>query len=160
VLILRELHDRLDALVFEAYGWPASLSDDEILTRLVALNAERAAEEKRGLIRWLRPDYQMGRAGIVATPQKPEDQGELGLVAAVTRIQKPLFPATPREQTGAVFAALLDAATPLDAAGIAATFRQGRKIEAKVAATLSALARLGHLSATDDGKRYWLPRAA
>ncbi len=29
-----------------------------LLTRLVALNHERAAEEKRGLIRWLRPDYQ------------------------------------------------------------------------------------------------------
>ena len=27
-------------------------------TRLVALNRERAAEEKRGLTRWLRPDYQ------------------------------------------------------------------------------------------------------
>jgi hypothetical protein len=31
---------------------------DSLLTRLVALNHERAAEEKRGLIRWLRPDYQ------------------------------------------------------------------------------------------------------
>jgi hypothetical protein len=31
---------------------------EELLTRLVALNHERAAEEKRGLIRWLRPDYQ------------------------------------------------------------------------------------------------------
>ena len=32
--------------------------EDELLTRLVALNHERAAEEKRGLIRYLRPDYQ------------------------------------------------------------------------------------------------------
>ncbi|MEX1116141.1 MAG: type IIL restriction-modification enzyme MmeI [Akkermansiaceae bacterium] len=31
---------------------------DALLTRLVALNHERAAEEKRGLIRYLRPDYQ------------------------------------------------------------------------------------------------------
>lgn len=30
----------------------------EILTRLVALNAERAAEEANGLVRWLRPEYQ------------------------------------------------------------------------------------------------------
>jgi hypothetical protein len=29
---------------------------------------------------------------------------------------------------------------------------------AKIVATLTALARLGHLSATDDGARYWLPR--
>jgi hypothetical protein len=32
--------------------------EEEVLTRLVALNHERAAEEKRGLIRWLRPEYQ------------------------------------------------------------------------------------------------------
>jgi hypothetical protein len=158
VLILRELHDRLDALVFDAYGWPATLTDDEILARLVALNAERAAEEKRGLIRWLRPDYQMERAGLAAVPQAAEDQGELGLATAAAR--KPLFPATPREQVGAVFAALAEATAPLDAAGIAATFRQGRKVEAKVEATLGALARTGLLSATEDGQRYWLPRSA
>jgi hypothetical protein len=46
VLIVKELHDQIDALVAEAYGWPENLSDEEILGRLVALNAERAAEEK------------------------------------------------------------------------------------------------------------------
>lgn len=56
VLILEELHDRLDAAVTAAYGWPADLPDDQILARLVALNQERAAEERRGLVRWLRPD--------------------------------------------------------------------------------------------------------
>ena len=35
-----------------------SVYQDALLTRLVALNHERAAEEKRGLIRWLRPEYQ------------------------------------------------------------------------------------------------------
>lgn len=56
--ILKELHDQLDAAVAEAYGWPADLSTDEILHRLVELNAERAAEEARGLVRWIRPEYQ------------------------------------------------------------------------------------------------------
>ncbi|MGI4852020.1 MAG: hypothetical protein ACRYGR_08780, partial [Janthinobacterium lividum] len=37
-------------------GWPADLGDEEILRRLVALNAERAEEEKRGRVRWLRPE--------------------------------------------------------------------------------------------------------
>ena len=38
---------------------------EAILERLVALNAERAAEEARGLVRWLRPEFQnpQGRAG-------------------------------------------------------------------------------------------------
>ena len=56
--VLRQLHDDLDAAVFAAYGWPATLTDAEILERLVALNAERAKEEAAGLIRWLRPEYQ------------------------------------------------------------------------------------------------------
>ena len=39
--------------------------DEAILERLVVLNAERAAEEARGLVRWLRPEFQnpQGRAG-------------------------------------------------------------------------------------------------
>ncbi|WP_457092116.1 class I SAM-dependent DNA methyltransferase, partial [Microvirga sp. P5_D2] len=61
ILILKELHERLDALVFEAYEWPANLTDEEILERLVALNAERAKEEAAGHVRWLRPDYQIPR---------------------------------------------------------------------------------------------------
>ncbi len=58
VSILKQLHDDLDAAVFDAYGWPITLTDEEILERLVALNAERAEEERNGLVRWLRPDFQ------------------------------------------------------------------------------------------------------
>ena len=58
VSILRQLHDELDAAVAAAYGWPTDLDEQEILQRLVDLNAERAAEEARGLVRWLRPEYQ------------------------------------------------------------------------------------------------------
>lgn len=35
-------HEKLDAAVAEAYGWPADLSEEEILARLLALNLERA----------------------------------------------------------------------------------------------------------------------
>ena len=34
-------HTRLDEAVFAAYGWPADLSDGEIIARLLALNLER-----------------------------------------------------------------------------------------------------------------------
>jgi hypothetical protein len=44
--------------VAQAYGWPVELADAELLERLVALNRERAAEEAKGHIRWLRPEYQ------------------------------------------------------------------------------------------------------
>jgi hypothetical protein len=40
---LDQAHRRLDAAVFDAYGWPHELTDDEILARLLTLNLERAA---------------------------------------------------------------------------------------------------------------------
>ena len=70
--ILRQLHDEIDAETARAYGWPAGLTDDDILHRLVALNRERAAEEAQGLVRWLRPEFQnpAGRAAApAATPE-------------------------------------------------------------------------------------------
>ena len=38
-------HKKLDAAVAAAYGWPADLTDDAILEKLLALNLARAAEE-------------------------------------------------------------------------------------------------------------------
>jgi hypothetical protein len=61
--IVAKLHDDLDAAVAAAYGWPADLTPAEIVARLVALNVERAVEEAAGLVRWLRPDYQVPRFG-------------------------------------------------------------------------------------------------
>ena len=70
VSLLRTLHDELDAAVLQAYGYgdlgpvpwgkqPAQQAwTDALLTRLVALNAQRASEEQQGSIRWLRPAFQ------------------------------------------------------------------------------------------------------
>jgi Mg/Co/Ni transporter MgtE len=60
VSLLLALHQKLDAAVAQAYGWPEDLSDVDILERLVALNHDRAVEEAQGRIRWLRPEYQAG----------------------------------------------------------------------------------------------------
>jgi hypothetical protein len=60
VSLLKPIHDDLAAAVFDAYGWPRTLSSEEILERLIALNTERAAAESSGLIRWLRPE--LGRS--------------------------------------------------------------------------------------------------
>ena len=43
---LDNLHRELDEAVAAAYGWPADLSDDEILERLFELNQERAGVAK------------------------------------------------------------------------------------------------------------------
>ena len=71
--IVAKLHDDLDQAVADAYGWgeewrQAPLPPAEIVARLVRLNAERAAEEKAGLVRWLRPDYQIPRFATAAEP--------------------------------------------------------------------------------------------
>lgn len=42
---LIEAHATLDAAVLQAYGWPADVDDEAILTRLLALNLERAAAQ-------------------------------------------------------------------------------------------------------------------
>ena len=36
--------------VLDAYGWPHDLADDDILTRLLALNLERAARQGTGAL--------------------------------------------------------------------------------------------------------------
>ncbi len=40
-------HKKLDAAIASAYGWPADLTDEQILEKLLALNLERAAEEAK-----------------------------------------------------------------------------------------------------------------
>jgi hypothetical protein len=38
VTVLRQIHDALDAAVLDAYGWPAEVTDEQIVEELVALN--------------------------------------------------------------------------------------------------------------------------
>lgn len=117
VTVLREIHDALDAAAADAYGWPADLPEAEILARLVALNAERAAEEQRGLVRWLRPEYQNPGGATGATiPLNATTKGER--VAAV----KTPWPAALPEQAQAVAACLAAHAGPAAPAQIAKTF--------------------------------------
>ena len=109
VAVLGSLHDDIDREVLGCYGWqdlapalvgrpggtlpladPApeqAAAQEELLTRLVALNAERAAEEKQGLVRWLRPDFQCrGKSAA------PVEQAELEMEAPI--------PAFPRDRGG------------------------------------------------------------
>jgi hypothetical protein len=140
VLILKELHDKLDQAVADAYGWPVDLPEEELLGRLVALNKERAAEEARGLVRWLRPEYQIPKFG---TPTEKAEQIEADLGGEIVTEKKPALPADDMGQTAAVMAALAEAAGSSSPASLAATFRQGKRVERKVEAVLSSLARMG-----------------
>lgn len=158
VLILKELHETIDRLTAEAYGWPADLSDEAILERLVALNAERAKEEAAGHVRWLRPDYQIARFAKESAAKTEE----LALGERVVAIDKgkPAFARDRYEQPLAVEAMLNAAGRPMDAAEIARGFKRGgKRVEQRVAEVLMTLARYGRVSAEGDG-RYSARRAA
>jgi hypothetical protein len=158
VLILKEMHDRIDALAEQAYGWPPNLTDEQVVERLVALNAERAREEAAGHVRWLRPDFQIPRFAKVATPKT----GELGLVEALpaAAIGLPSLPRDRYEHPLAVEALLVGAGRPMTPAEIARGFRRGgRRLEPRVVQALATLARYGRVSALADG-RFSARRAA
>lgn len=158
-LILKDLHDQIDAAVADAYGWPADLPEEEVLARLVALNKARAAEEKRGLVRWLRPDYQIPRFGSEKDKAK-QLEADLGDDAPEAASGGRLaFPKTDRDQTIAVMGVLMQASGPLDAAAIAATFKPAPKVRAAVADVLAAMFRMGQVAST-DGTAFALRRAA
>lgn len=143
--ILRDLHDQIDTAVAEAYGWPATLSDDDILHRLVDLNRVRALEESRGQIRWLRPDYQ-NPAGTKALAKG--NQGTMDLGPKDTATKAP-WPKSLPEQIAAVQSALHDLgeATPEQ---IARQFQRGRA--GTVQPLLESLTALGHARPTDGGR--------
>nr|WP_316655112.1 DNA methyltransferase [uncultured Gellertiella sp.] len=158
VLIMKELHDRLDVAVADAYGWPADLPEEEVLARLVALNRARAKEEGRGLVRWLRPDYQIPRFG--SEREKAEQlEYDLGDAPVEKSGPKPSFPSDEREQTPVVLHQLMAAEEPLDASLIAARFRQGQKARKSVEAVLAALHRMGIVT-SDNRRTYTFRRAA
>ncbi|MDX2236534.1 MAG: type IIL restriction-modification enzyme MmeI [Hyphomonadaceae bacterium] len=160
VLVLKDLHDRIDAATAEAYGWPADLSDEQILERLVALNAERTGEEAQGFVRWLRPDYQIPRFAKDAPAPKSGDL-DLEDVETKSEAKLPDFPKDRYEQPLALEAALAAFAQPVDAAGAARLFK-GKASEARqkrIAEVLTTLARYGRVIALEDG-RYAARRAA
>ncbi len=154
VLILAELHDEIDALTLDAYGWPRDLAGDALLERLVALNAERAAEEARGQIRWLRPLYQRPRAKTKTAG--PEQAGDLVGAAPVVAPGAAKWPKERREQVLFLKGALSDG--PLTAEFLVAQFK-GRGAAADIRRLLGVLQRDGQVRRAPDGT-YGLLRAA
>lgn len=141
--------------MFDAYGWPHDLSDDEILERLVALNAERSAEEERGLVRWLRPEFQnpTGTKAATQTTFVEEEPESEPAMAAKAKAKAP-WPRTMAEQAQAVRTALSAVRGPVTAEQLAKGFIRARTD--RVEALLDTLASLGQARRTADG-RYAAP---
>lgn len=135
--VLKRIHEDLDAAVAAAYGWPVDLVEEQILERLVALNAERTAEENRGLVRWVRPEFQT-RGKAAAKEQIALDVGEGVTVAAP---KKAVWPKTLSEQVVALRTALAAEPNPATPERLARAFKGARSD--KVEELLETLATLG-----------------
>ena len=165
ISILRKHHDDLDRAVFDAYGWndladklvgmpgattpiqdnspEQAQAEEELLSRLVALNAERAAEEKKGNVRWLRPEFQ-------AVAVKPA-QAEIEMPAAEEVLRKAgkarraRWPKALPDQVRAVAEMLATEGRVLDVDGIAGRFsgkeREWKKRLPQLLETLEAVGR-------------------
>jgi hypothetical protein len=176
ISLLRELHDELDRAVFTAYGWddlamqlvgnPGATTplpnkteiqaeaEEELLSRLVALNSERAAEEARDEIRWLRPELQNPSFAAAPAPEQSElemdETADFESVPAVAAAKSKLtWPKQMREQVAAVRHALSH--SPLPANSLASQFK--RSPEAAVQAVLDALEALGMVELDADQYR-------
>jgi len=167
VSILRELQDNLDRAVFAAYGWddlaeqlvglpgattplpdkPEAQAEAEeaLLCRLVELNSQRAAEEARGQVRWLRPDYQNPNAEVA--PQQAEAELETAgevTVVPTAKAKKATWPKGMREQIAAVRNTLGDEAMTLES--LAAHFSAPKVTTPLIVEALAALEDLGMVS--------------
>ena len=173
VSILRELHDELDRLVFDAYGWsdlaaalvgqpgattpyPAkpdaqAAAEETLLHRLVELNAARARDEANGVIHWLRPEYQNPAAQPTScqTDTQTSAQTEIELpetdrTAAAPTTGKQTWPREMREQVALIRQMVQQ--SPANAEQLAERFK--RKPVAAVQGVLAALEGLGLVTQT------------
>ncbi|MDZ7706148.1 MAG: type IIL restriction-modification enzyme MmeI [Trueperaceae bacterium] len=144
VSVLKELHDNLDAAVADAYGVAADLSDADILSHLVDLNKTRAEDEQRGIIHWLRPDYQ-NPDGI---HQEPVLEVDTTPVVIPEKDKQPL-PKALADQTLAVREMLHIIGKPATAEEIAAGFKRASR--KKVGELLEVLSAVGQAQRVRGG---------
>ncbi|MEZ5415459.1 MAG: type IIL restriction-modification enzyme MmeI [Opitutaceae bacterium] len=155
VSTLKHIHDDLDKAVADAYDWAWPMTEEEILDKVVTLNSARAAEEAKGYVRWLRPDYQRPLFA-------EQNQTSLGLESSDKRVYKPknkgtkktakakkaAWPKSMADRAKAVETALNAAEYPVTAADLAKQFARAKDKE--VAEILETLAALGRAHQGDE----------
>ncbi|MBK1667779.1 hypothetical protein CKO28_06995 [Rhodovibrio sodomensis] len=177
VSVLGELHDAIDAAVLRAYGWDDPLvakpgatcpsphksgeqeaAEQTLLSRLVALNQARRAEERQGTVRWLRPDYQLPKLRH-KLPQGT--QIEAPALEPVATDSQPSWPSDDLEQIRVVHQLLETADAPATPDSLARAFagRLSPKRKRRVGQILQTLAATGAARTPPDAPdSYFVPR--
>jgi hypothetical protein len=135
------------ALTLSHFG---SLQMRRKIARVVTLNKERAEEETRGTIRWLRSDYQPARGKV---RQTEEEQVEADLEAPEAQV--PSLPKDDSELLAVLRAKMRSIGKPAEPRAIAAQFREGGKGTRRVERGLRLLAAAGVVRRSDAG--WFLP---
>jgi hypothetical protein len=126
------------------------LLDEALLDRLVALNAERAAEEKRGLIRWLRPEFQRPQGTATTVQTEIASTEETATIrAAVASVARQPWPKDLTEQIKAVAAMLAETRGASSEDDIAARFTGRGRWRERLPKILDMLVALGRVDARD-----------
>lgn len=173
VSVLREIHDELDRAAFAAYGWDdlaaalvgrpgatvplkekspdQAAAEDELLSRLVALNAERAAEEGRGIVRWLRPEFQNPAGTSASQAELPGVAAATGKLPALAVAAKRPWPNEPKEQARAVAGVLAASRRPMALDDVAAHFTARGRWRERIPPLLEMLEVLGRARRLPNG---------
>jgi hypothetical protein len=183
ISVLREIHDDIDRAVLTAYGWDdlipqlvgkvgATLpsphkteaqerAEEELLTRLVALNQQRAAEEKKGTVQWLRPAYQIPKLGTKAPTVTSEHVGVLD-IELPANVERPKWPSDGLDQIRLVRDLLAKAPAPAPPDALASVFdgKNTAKRRDRIAEVLETLVATGSVRTgeIEGQRRYFLPR--
>lgn len=130
------------------------LFEEIILERLVALNAERAEEERNGYIPWLRPDYQA--PGEVQVQQTITGMAET-TVAAIEPAEQRIWSKQPKEQLAAIQELLSTSRGEWTVEQLAAQFKGGNRAKKAILDNLERLEFFGYvLCRTDNsGMTRW-----
>jgi hypothetical protein len=142
---LQERLDEIDAAVSEAYDLSPDADEETVLETLVRLNSERAIEEGRGVVRYIRPEFQAR-----GNSKERTQSLELEIAEAGDRGTGAQWPESLAEQVVSVGRVLATARTPLAAADVARAFVGKRA--ASIRPVLDALAAMGQARRLDDGR--------
>ncbi len=167
VSVLRQLHDELDAAVLDAYGWSDLLPalrvahgldtptegstqaeaqkafTESVLERLVALNTQRAAEEVKGRIHWLRPEFQAPQTQQTAHQEELDTSTDSDDTVAPVAAQA--WPKDPIQQVKAVAYLLRSSPAPLSITDIEGRFKGRGNWKARLPAALEMLIAVGQV---------------